>query len=695
MKKLLSKFTVLPLIILLLVWTTVGILPIFDQSIVASKFLFFTISTLILLIAYLIGSLNKGTFSFIKSPFTVPTFVLGVITLISIFSNNKFPVESLLGFGGVFLSFSLLIGLGSNLIKSQPSNNKKLMVTLAGLSITLAITTVLQYFGYGPVILINNLFDLNLPNNIIFNLAGSVLVALQFTLVTSVGFATKALMSKKAKTWESLTLVISAIATLFYGWLLLPGKISSPVILSPTASWSVAMSSMKSLKNVLIGMGPDNYIKAFNLYKPQWLNNGALWNVQFSQGANLPLTILVTLGIFGLIAWLLFALAVVKQSKKVHKATRPIHAMLVATLLMQLFLPINIVMIVFQAVLVIFWVASEKDRFHSYGLNLNGVISKLAIFKKRPEFVSRGIIGLITVASVGLLYLTLQASYSSFLMYRSSKAASTNDFVTAYSLQQSAIKLNPYLDSSRRKYSVTNIVIAAAISQKTDLTDEDRERFATLIQQAIREGKAAIFLDGNDVTNWQTLAQVYQTLIGVADNSEEWSIRTYADAIKLAPNNPQLRVTLGGVFFNAKEYAEALRFFDQAATLKPDYANAYYNAANTFKMLREFEEAKIAYQKTLILLQPDSDDYLRAADELQVLEEIARGEIAKQAQEQSEVDNVPLDVLAPIENVRPEVEAPPAELPVTDQATQDKLDAQTESPVEEPSATSLPPESAQ
>jgi len=426
-------------------------------------------------------------------------------------------------------------------------------------------------------------------------------------------------------------------------------------------------------------MGPDNYIKAFNLYKPQWLNNGPLWNVQFSQGANLPLTILVTLGIFGLIAWLLFALAVVKQSKQINKASRPIHTMLVTTLLMQLFLPVNVVMIVFQAILVIFWVASEKDRFHSYSLNLNGLVSKVAIFKKRPGVISRGIIGLVTIASVGLLYLTLQASYSSFLMYKSSKAASTNDFVSAYSLQQTAIKLNPYLDSSRRKYAITNIVIAAAISQKTDLTEEDKERFATLIQQAIREGKAAIFLDGNDVTNWQTLAQVYQTLIGVADNSEEWSIRSYADAIKLAPNNPQLRVTLGGVFFNAKEYGEALRFFDQAATLKPDYANAYYNAANTFKMLREFEEAKIAYQKTLILLQPDSDDYLRAADELQLLEEIARGEIEKQAQEQSELDNINLDPLAPIEDVRPELEAPPAELPVTDQAPQTSVEPEATS----------------
>lgn len=659
MKKLIPKFTVLPLLLLLLVWTTIGILPIFDRSIVAAKFIFVLIAALLMLIGYFGESFKKGIFTFIKSPFTLPTALLGIITLVSIFSNNRYPVESLLGFGGILLGFTMIVFLGSNLLKSQVANNNKLMISLASLSGLLAVTTVLQHFGYGPSLLLNRIFGLNLPPTILFNLAGSVLVALQFTLVTAVGFATKVLITKKAKPWESATLVLSAISSLFYGWFLLPGKITSPIILSPTASWSIALSSMESLKSVLVGIGPDNYIKAFNLYKPQWMNNNPLWNVQFSQGANLPVTIIVTLGIFGLIAWLLLALTLIKQSKKISKDTRPVHSMLLTTLLLQLFLPVNVVMLTIQAILLVFWVASERDRFHSYNINLAGLIGQVSFLRTKTKFVSRVIISLVTIFSVGLLYLTLQASYSSFLMFKSSKAAAENDFIATYNLQQQAIKLNPFLDSSRRKYSITNIVIAAAISQKTDLTDDDKERFATLVQQSIREGKAAIFLDGNDVTNWQTLAQIYQTLIGVADNSEEWAIRSYVDAIKLAPNNPQLRVIIGGVFFNAEEYGEALRFFDQAATLKPDYANAYYNAANTFKMLKEFEEAKIAYQKTLILLQPDSDDYLRAANELQVLEELARSEIEKQAAEQAETNSIPVEAVDPIEDVTPEVEAPP------------------------------------
>jgi cytochrome c-type biogenesis protein CcmH/NrfG len=664
MKKFLPKFTVLPLLLLLLTWTSAGVLPIFDQSLAASKFFFVLIVTLLMVIGYLVQSFKKGTLNFLKNPFTVPTFLFGLITIISIFANNRFPVESLLSFGGLFLAFSLIIGTGSVLLKKKDSNESTLMKTLAGITVFLAITSGLQAFGFGPSVVINKVLGLNLPNDSIFNLAGSVLVALQFTLIIAVGFATKVLITKKAKLWETATLIVSALASLFYGWHLLPGKVTSPIILSPTASWSVAMSAMSNLKNVLLGVGPNNYIEAFNAYRPQWLNNGAFWNIQFSQGANAPLTLLVTLGIFGLIAWLIFAFVVVRQTKQIHKTTQPVHAMLVATILTQVFMPINIVMLTLQAILVVFWIASESDRFHSYGLNINGLVGKVALFKKRPEIVSKALIGMTTIASVVLLFLTVQASYSSFLMYQASRSATNNDFVGAYSLQQQAIKLNPFIDSHRRKYSITNVVIAAAISQKTDITDEDKERFATLVQQAIREGKAAIYLDESDVSNWQTLAQVYQTLIGVADNAEEWTIRTYADAIKLAPTNPQLRVSLGGVFFNAQEYPQALEFFNQAALLKPDYANAYYNAANTFTMLKEFDEAKIAYQKTLILLQPDSDDYLRAANELQTLEKIAREEIEKQQNAQPvEEDSIPVNAVNPIDDVTTEVEAPPETAP--------------------------------
>ncbi len=649
--------SVIPIALILVLWTNLGSAPILDQSIVASKYIVIILAGLIMMTWYFAHSFKKGALSFLKTPFTLPMALLGGITLISLFANNQYPVESLLNIGGVMLALTVIVLNGSLLVKHQTNSTTKILNTLGFSSVVLLVTSLLQQFGVGPSMLLNKLLGLNLPNNTLFSLSGSNLVSLQIALIAAVGFSTKVVQAKKAKIWESIVLAASAISIVYYGWLLLPGKATTPVILSPTVSWSVAANSLRSLKTALLGVGPDNYLQAYNLHKPTWINNSEYWNVQFSQGANVPLSIVVSLGIFGLIAWALLFVNTLKQTKSVTSQTKPVHMMILATLAIQLFMPLNIVLLTIQAVLMVFWVAGEKEKFAVYSLNLKGVLAKNKFLASKSTLIIRALLGLLTIGSLSLVALLGVATYSSHLMYLSSKAATNNDFVLAYSLQQRAIKLNPYLDGNRRKYAVTNIFIAAAISQKADLSEEDKQRFAQLIQQSIRESKASILLDGKDVANWQLAAQVYQTLIGVAENSEEWSASAYAEAIKLAPNNPELRLVLGGVLFNAKQYEDALKFFEQAAVLKPNYANAYYNGANTLKMLRRFDEAKLAYQKTLILLQPDSDDYLKAADELQELERIAKEAIN---QKSPETTNTLPDV-NPVENVNPEVEAPPVE----------------------------------
>lgn len=656
--------SVIPIALILVLWTNLGSAPILDQSIVASKYMIIILVGLIMMTWYFVHSFKKGALSFLKTPFTLPMVLLGGITLISLFINNQYPVESLLNIGGVMLALTVIVLNGSLLVKHQTNSTAKILNTLGFSSVVLLITSLLQQFGVGPSLLLNKLLGLNLPNNALFSLSGSNLVSLQIALVAAVGFSTKVVQAKKAKIWESVVLVVSAISIVYYGWLLLPGKATTPVILSPTVSWSVAVNSLRSLKTALLGVGPDNYLQAYNLYKPTWINNSEYWNVQFSQGANVPISIVVSLGIFGLIAWTLLLINTIKQTKSVTNQTKPVHMMILATFAIQLFMPLNIVLLNIQAVLMLFWVAGEKEKFVAYSLNLKGVLAKNKFLASKSTLIIRALLGLLAVGSLSLVALLGVVTYSSHLMYLSSKAATNNDFVLAYSLQQKAIKLNPYLDGNRRKYAVTNIFIAAAISQKADLSEEDKQRFAQLIQQSIRESKASILLDGKDVANWQLAAQVYQTLIGVAENSEEWSASAYAEAIKLAPNNPELRLVLGGVLFNAKQYEDALKFFEQAAVLKPNYANAYYNGANTLKMLRRFDEAKLAYQKTLILLQPDSDDYLKAADELQALEKIAKEAIDQKSPETSNT----LPDVNPVEDVKPEVEAPPVE--TTNKATE-------------------------
>jgi tetratricopeptide (TPR) repeat protein len=96
------------------------------------------------------------------------------------------------------------------------------------------------------------------------------------------------------------------------------------------------------------------------------------------------------------------------------------------------------------------------------------------------------------------------------------------------------------------------------------------------------------------------------------------------------------------VFYQLKQYQQAVSLFSQVAELKPDLVNAYYNGANALRELGQLEAAEQAYQKTLTLLQPDSEDYVAASKELEMLQaEIAKKKPAKTEEKASSKLNVP------------------------------------------------------
>lgn len=151
--------------------------------------------------------------------------------------------------------------------------------------------------------------------------------------------------------------------------------------------------------------------------------------------------------------------------------------------------------------------------------------------------------------------------------------------------------------------------IAQSLTQKKDLSDEDKKTAVTLIQQAINEGKAAVALNQTDSINWNALAVVYENLIGAAQQADQWTVAAYTQAIIRDPANPKLRVDLGGVYRKLKSDDQASRLFEQAAQLKPDYANAYFNMASIAETLNHKDQQLALLKKTLSLMDTKDPQY--------------------------------------------------------------------------------------
>ena len=93
------------------------------------------------------------------------------------------------------------------------------------------------------------------------------------------------------------------------------------------------------------------------------------------------------------------------------------------------------------------------------------------------------------------------------------------------------------------------------------------------------EGRFGVGIAPRSAANWEVLASIYKQISGVSQNALQFSLDAYGRAIQLDPLNPLLRLSVGGVYYQLKNYDLAVRFFDDAVSLKPDYSNALYNLA--------------------------------------------------------------------------------------------------------------------
>jgi tetratricopeptide (TPR) repeat protein len=643
------------------------VVPFTEQFMIDSKLFLLFAATIALGALFIISHFQQKLITISITPLSIPVLALGVVALAGSFFTGNYPVENLLGFGGAYVSIALLVFFGSRLLQKETTFSA-LLSALSVSGILLTVSTILQFVGFGPSRILNILLPIPLPNTAAFNLSGSSLIATQFLAVILVGLVVTALQKKfMVPMIQKLAMAVVAVGLVVHVVTLLPGQVAQPTILPMSASWTIAVDGLKSPRIALLGFGPQSFSNAYNQLKPQWLNNEAYWTVQFTQAANTPFTLMVTMGLLGLITWLLLVWTVFNQTKQVSEETKPLHYMILALLLLQFMLPPTIVMVSLLGVLLTLWANMEADRFSEleiYGLTLRVVKKRnfahpLSNNAKLVLYVFNVLVGLLLI---GAAYGATRAYAAQVQLFRSTRAAQNNDAVSVYNLQQSAVQLNPFLDTIRRSYGLTNLTIAAALAQKAERTPEETQQFSQLVQQAIREGKAATILDPSDANNWSVLSQIYRSLIGVADGSEQWAVTSYVTAIETAPTNAQLRVELGGVLYAQQQYEEAVRFFQQAINLKPDYANAYYNLANAYRQLGELEQAKVAYQQTLVLVPAESEDYRRASDELASLANLKPNDAAGSTNQQPPANGQPVPSPTPL----PEVPTQPS---VTEQNT--------------------------
>ena len=644
------------------------IFPLTSDAITFPKHLFIILAAFAALTVWTLGFIFRKKVTATVSPFLLPIFFLAIASIASIiFGASPFP-EALLGQTGLSIAFLILFLAGSSRPKKVSGWITGGLIASAAI---LALTSLLSYLGILDTIgILGTVGKMFTPaGNLI-----SHLIFLAAVLPLAIGVLKRPGLAKQGQalndsgvTFRALKqLAILAGIILIVGGLIVGGvnylKNRSAFRQLPlSVSWQIAVETLKI--SPFVGVGSNGYLAAFTQYRPISANNGDLWNIRFQQAPNEFLQIFTENGILGLAALLLLIYKSYKAYESYQSYLPSGLGAALAIFGIGLFLePLNVVALSLLLGLLLIMVLSVKGQASAYDkTSIYDVILGIVTFRKgivsvnlvppsaagdmAPIQQNEKPAGKASLSSIlGWVLFVPALAISILVFYFGSRVLAAeidyrqalvgiagNDGTTAYNQLIKTITANPWFDTYHRQYADINLRLANSLAAQKNLSDTDRNNVSQLIQQAIREGKIAIQLDGNDVRNWEELAVIYRALINVADGARDWTTVAYTEAIRRDPINPLLRLDLGGVFYSLKDWDNAIRTFQTAVSLKPDYANAYYNLALGLEQAGKLTDAAKAMQSAVQNLDAKSPDYAAAVAKFE--------ELAKKAQEATAINS--------------------------------------------------------
>lgn len=586
-----------------------GLLSSFETPKILIVFVF----ALLTLIVCSIKIAIRGSLNFKLTNFDLPVILLALIYIVSalIETPNKLNAFFVPGTALIIVLGAIYFHLAANLF----SEHKKSLVTgifvsgiLASVASLLFASGVFTKISFLPAYFKNSTFSLfggKLPETIFL----VSIIPLGIALLTQSGD-----LVKKIFWGVCLGVVILSGSLSTYG--MLPGKPGALTLASFQTSWAVSVDTLKD--SPFFGVGPGNYITAFNRSRPVSVNSSDSWALKFTTSRSFLLTCLTETGIIGFIIFLaliyqIYRLAERFLSKKLSSS--PLEAGVFASLtllvLSFIFFPFYL-----TAVFLFFLLLSIVSSKHEVNINLK-TVNESKIAARLPAIVlSLSFIALVSaVAFMGGKTTLAEYDYTKALL-----AVNKNDGKLAYDTIIKAINLNPRSDTYHMSLSQMDIAFASSIAQNKNLTDTDKNTITQLIQQGIAEAKNGVSLNPQRSGNWENLASIYQSIMPFAQGADNYAIQTYTQAIALDPVNPNLRISLGGIYYALGRYDEAISTFQLATLAKPDLANAHYNLSAAYREKGDIDKAITEMNTVLTQVAKDSSDYNLAKAELESLQ---------------------------------------------------------------------------
>ncbi len=490
-----------------------------------------------------------------------------------------------LAFGPAFLSFGVFASPVSNFIGKWNE-----LGIFAGLGAVLSLGTLL-FLNSSKLLKVLLSFMLIVALAIVFVVNFQMVwITLAVASLLIAFFAYRADLASRKK-MLILPLIVFTIAVLAA-----PGQNRFIVALSnrlsisqldvrPSLSGTSAIAQNELKAHPFFGTGPNRFDSAWQQFRPQEINTTLFWNAHFDFAFGTLPTALVTTGIIGALAWLLFIIGfLIKGVQALFAKTEDplLRYFLPTSFLAALYL--WVFMATYAPTTVVLALTFLWTGAFFAALAIDGRIRVKTIdLASRPvlrPFVLAAV-AFVVLSSAGILYGYGARFAAAYYFQKANVALSQNsDLKSGTAYLDKAASLNKFDLYYRALVEADLIALNQLFSNQKELS---QEAFAAqsnqLLGKTLQDATAAETLNPTNFENWVTLGRTYSLVVPLKIDglkAYENAKAAFTQALALAPHNPYLQLAFAELEYRNGNQKASDDYVAKALKEKPDYRDAFF-----------------------------------------------------------------------------------------------------------------------
>ncbi|OGG45824.1 hypothetical protein A2673_04080 [Candidatus Kaiserbacteria bacterium RIFCSPHIGHO2_01_FULL_50_13] len=328
-------------------------------------------------------------------------------------------------------------------------------------------------------------------------------------------------------------------------------------------------------RELFFGTGPNTFVRDWSLHKPQGVNATEFWSVDFTSGVGTVPTSVVTVGLFGALAWgliicSLFFLMFRRETWKDHAGCALTMAALFLTAYQVLYTPgITLLALTFiMYALLVAYRARNTGAFWSVPIGITTV----------REGVALVIVCALVLFSIGMSVQSLRRLASDAFVNRSIlEYRTTGDIDMVVRDVALANSMYPNSDRVNRAAVELGLLKLRALAVEGVQTEEAGRMLQGTLSRTIAHALTATVAEEGNYQNWLTLAQLYGVLAGSQiEGAEEHARQAYDRVRETNPTSPMPLLGLAQMELMLGNTDAARELLVGALQLKPNLPIAHF-----------------------------------------------------------------------------------------------------------------------